>query len=56
MRNQKSRTPKPEIPLKNKKSRTLNVEMICPSTGLGRPTDSKEFQGMSASSLFSKLN
>ena len=29
--NQKSRTSKPEIPLKNEKSRTLNVEMIYPS-------------------------
>ena len=30
-RNQKSRTPKPEIPYKNEKSRTLNVEVIYPS-------------------------
>ena len=33
MRNQKSRTPKPEIPLKNEKSRTLNVEVIYPLEG-----------------------
>ena len=32
MRNQKSRMPMPEIPLKNEKSRTLNVEVIYPST------------------------
>ena len=33
IRNQKSRTPKPDIPLKNEKSRALNnVKMICPST------------------------
>ena len=31
IRNKKSRTPKPEIPLKNEKSRTLNVEVIFPS-------------------------
>ena len=31
MRNQKSRTPKPEIPWKNEKSRMLNVEVIYPS-------------------------
>ena len=30
MRNQKARTPKPEIPLKSEKSRTLNVEVIYP--------------------------
>ena len=34
MRNQKSRTPKPEIPLKNEKSRTLNVAVIHPSPQL----------------------
>ena len=32
IRNEKSRTPKPKIPLKNKKSRTLNVEVTYPST------------------------
>ena len=31
IRNQKSRTTKPEIPLKNEKSRTLNVKVIYPS-------------------------
>ena len=29
--NQKSSTPKPEMPLKNEKSRTLNIEVISPS-------------------------
>ena len=31
IRNQESRTSKPEILLKNEKSRTLNVEVIYPS-------------------------
>ena len=31
MRNQKYRTPEPEIPWKTEKSRTLNVEVIYPS-------------------------
>ena len=34
MGNQKSRTPKPEMPLENEKSRTLNVEVIYPSVSL----------------------
>ena len=29
----KSRTPKPEIPLNNEKSRKLNIEVITPRTG-----------------------
>ena len=40
--NQKSRTPKPEIPLKNEKSRTLNVEVIYPSGKTDFELDYKE--------------
>ena len=36
IRNQKSRTPVPEISLKIEKSRTLNVEVIYPSIFVGR--------------------